>query len=73
MCTTQKYKEGKGSSNGLPIDGPNNSIAGGTNMTKDDQLNLAFGITTKKPQLSRPIEHKMTQHQVFIPQNRILQ
>ena len=57
----------------FPIDGPNNSIAGGTNMTKDDQLNLAFEITTKKPQLSRPIEHKMTQHQVFIPQNRILQ
>lgn len=27
----------------FPIDGPNNSIAGGTNMTKDDQLNLAFG------------------------------
>ncbi|CAL1206368.1 unnamed protein product [Candida parapsilosis] len=31
------------SSHGFPADGPNNSIAGGSNFDKDQQMNLAFG------------------------------
>lgn len=47
-CTTHRNKNVKAAPvMAFPADGPNNSIKGAGNVTKDEQLNLAFGHYTE--------------------------